>query len=152
MVCSSLKSFLVNPPSINFSNTQFNVCLSWLFTQFCSLVAKSCLTLCDPMYYSSPGSSCLWDFPGKNTGFFHFLLQGIFLTQGSKPHLLHWQVDYLWLSHLGSILLPFARPGKHQLSSLCSVCPARDNPFIPHSIPMIKRYYELHFIADEIDA
>ena len=34
---------------------------------------------------------------------FHFLLQGIFLTQGSKLHLLHWQVDSLPLSHLGSL-------------------------------------------------
>ena len=32
----------------------------------------------------------LWDFPGKNTGVdFHFLLQGIFLTQGSDMCLLH---------------------------------------------------------------
>ena len=30
-----------------------------------------------------------WDFPGKNTGVgCHFLLQGIFLTQGSNPRLL----------------------------------------------------------------
>ena len=33
---------------------------------------------------------CPWDFPGKNTGVgCHFLLQGIFLTQGSNPGLLH---------------------------------------------------------------
>ena len=32
----------------------------------------------------------------------HFLLQGIFLTQGSNQGLLHWQVDSLPLSHLGS--------------------------------------------------
>ena len=33
---------------------------------------------------------CLWDFPGKNTGVgCHFLLQGIFPTQASNPHLLH---------------------------------------------------------------
>ena len=39
-------------------------------------------------------------FPGKNTGVgYHFLLQGIFQTQGSNPHilrlpsLLHWQAD-----------------------------------------------------------
>ena len=32
----------------------------------------------------------------------HFLLQGIFLTQGSNPHLLYWQVDSLLLHHLGS--------------------------------------------------
>ena len=33
---------------------------------------------------------CPWDFPAKNTGAgCHSLLQGIFLTQGSKSHLLH---------------------------------------------------------------
>ena len=31
-----------------------------------------------------------------------FLFQGIFLTQGSNPHLLHWQADSLPLSHQGS--------------------------------------------------
>ena len=44
-----------------------------------------------------------WDFPGKNTGAgCYFLLQGIFLNQGSNPrllHLLHWQVDSLPLCH-----------------------------------------------------
>ena len=58
---------------------------------------QSCLILCDPMDYSPPGPSrllCPWDFPVKNTGVgCYALLQGIFLTQGSKPrllHLLHW--------------------------------------------------------------
>ena len=40
---------------------------------------------------------CPWDFLGKNTGVGgHFLLQGIFLTRESNPHLLcllHWQAD-----------------------------------------------------------
>ena len=46
--------------------------------------AQSCLTLCNPMDCSPPGSS-LWDSPGKNTGVgCHSLLQGIFLTQGSS--------------------------------------------------------------------
>ena len=49
---------------------------------------------------------CLWDFSRKNTGMgCHFLLQGIFLTQGLKQYLLcllHWQVDSLPLCHLGS--------------------------------------------------
>ena len=62
-------------------------------------------TLCNPMDCSPPGS-CSWDFPGKNTGVgCHFLLQEIFLTQGSDSHLLHllhWQVDSLPLSYLGS--------------------------------------------------
>ena len=50
---------------------------------------------------STTGSSGLGDFPGKNTGVAcHALLQGIFLTQGSNPrllhllHLLHWQAGF----------------------------------------------------------
>ena len=47
---------------------------------------------------------CPWDFPGKNTGVgSDFLLQGIFLTQGSNPRLLHEQENSLPLSHLGSL-------------------------------------------------
>ena len=48
---------------------------------------------------------CPCDFPSKNAGVgYHALLQGIFPTQGLNPrllHLLHWQVDFLPLSHLG---------------------------------------------------
>ena len=44
---------------------------------------------CDPMDYSLPGSSVHGVFPGKKTGVgSHSLLQGIFPTQGSNPHLL----------------------------------------------------------------
>ena len=50
---------------------------------------------------------CSWDFPGKNTGVgCHFLLQGIFLTQGMNLHLLrllHCQA-IVYLSHLGKPL------------------------------------------------
>ena len=43
------------------------------------------------------------DFPGRNAGVgCHFLLHGIFHTQGSKPCLLHWKAGSLPLSHLGS--------------------------------------------------
>ena len=49
---------------------------------------------------------CPWDFPGNNTGVdSHFLIQDIFLTQGSNLHLvrfLHGKVDSIPLSHLGS--------------------------------------------------
>ena len=46
---------------------------------------------------------CPWDFLGKKTGMgCHFLLLGIFLTQGSNLPLPHWQADSLLLSHLGS--------------------------------------------------
>ena len=48
----------------------------------------------------------LWSIPVKNTRVgCHFLLQGIFPTQGSNPYLLcllRWQADALSLSFLGS--------------------------------------------------
>ena len=63
------------------------------------------------MDFSPPGSSVHGISQARNsrTGMgCHFLLQGIFLTQGSNPHLLHWQADSLLLSHLESLscLLP----------------------------------------------
>ena len=44
-----------------------------------------------------------WDFPGKNTGVgYHALLQGIFLTQGLNPDLLHCRQILYHLSHQGT--------------------------------------------------
>ena len=65
----------------------------------------SCVQLCNPMDCSMSGSLCPRDSTGKNTGVgCDFLLQGIFLTQGWTPHLLHCQVDFLPRNHLGSPL------------------------------------------------
>ena len=51
---------------------------------------------------------CPWDFPGKKTGVgCHFLLQGIFPTQGSNLHLLKRQVNSLPLMPRGRLFLPF---------------------------------------------
>ena len=54
----------------------------------------------------------LCNFPIKNAAVgCHFILQSIFLTQGSNLHplnLLHWQADTLPLSHLGSQLAGIA--------------------------------------------
>ena len=89
---------------------------------------------------------CPWDFPGKNIEMgCHFLLQGIFPTQGWNLHLLrllHWQVDYLhcttwevwetWVQSFGqedSLLkeiepTPIFLPGKsHGQRSLVSYSP-----------------------------
>ena len=53
--------------------------------------AQSCQTLLQPYGLQPASLLCTWDFPGENTGVgCHFLLQGNFPTQGSKPHLLHW--------------------------------------------------------------
>ena len=73
---------------------------------------QSCLTLCDPMDCSSPGSSVPRDSPDKNNGVgCHALLQGIFPTQESNPRLLcllQWQADFL----------PLVPPGKPEFRIL----------------------------------
>ena len=49
------------------------------------LVAQSCLTLCDPMNCSPPGSSAHGESPGNNIEVdCHALLQGIFPSQESN--------------------------------------------------------------------
>ena len=65
-------------------------------TPSCCLVAELGLTLLRPHGLKPARLLCPWDFPGKNTGVGSpFLLQGIFLNQGSKWCLLHWQVNSL---------------------------------------------------------
>ena len=70
----------------------------------CCLVAKLCLTLCNPLGSGPPGTSV------------HGILQArimekvaiFFPTQGWNPcllHLLHWQADSLPLSHPGKPLV-----------------------------------------------
>ena len=58
---------------------------SGLFSMFLLfLLAKSFPTLLQPHGLLPTRLFCLWEFPNKNTGVrSHFLLQGIFLTQGS---------------------------------------------------------------------
>ena len=66
-----------------------------------SLVVKLCLTLCNPMDCSPPGSPVCGIFPAR-------ILEWatIFFSRGSiqglNPCLLHWQVGSLPLSHQGS--------------------------------------------------
>ena len=78
------------------------------------LVAQSCLTVCDPMDCSPPGSSVYRDSPVKNTGV-GTLLQGIFPTQGLNPGLPHCRQILYHLSHQESprilewVAYPFSR-------------------------------------------
>ena len=70
-------------------------------------IAQSCLTLCNPMYCSLPGSSIHRDSPHKNTGMgSHSLLQRSFLTQGWNPGLLPCRRILYHLSHQGSPIIP----------------------------------------------
>ena len=79
----------------------------WLFphhhqlrckVRVCS-VAQS--TLCNPMDCSLPGSSVCGISQARMLECRYFLILGIFVTQGSKLHLLNWQMDSLPLGHLG---------------------------------------------------
>ena len=69
------------------------------------ICAQTCPSLCDPLDLAHQ-TPCVWDFPGKNSKMgCHFLLQGIFLIQGSNSCLRHfqnWQTYSLPLSHLES--------------------------------------------------
>ena len=63
-------------------------------TVCCEVISNSSAT---PWTVAHP--SPLWDLRGKDIRVgCHFLLQGIFLTQGSNPRILHWQADSLPLS------------------------------------------------------
>ena len=72
----------------------------------CAKSLQSCLTLCDPVDCSPPGSSAHEILQARITGVGgHALLQGIFPTQGSNPNL-------LWLLHWRESSLPLAPPGR----------------------------------------
>ena len=53
-----------------------------------------CLTLCDPMDLSSPGSSVHGILQARILEWTPFLLQRILLTQGSSLRLLYWQEGF----------------------------------------------------------
>ena len=79
----------------------------------CCLVAKSCLTLCDPMDYSLPGSSVHGIFQARILEWVAMASsRGIFPTQGLNPGLLHSRQILYQLSYQGSPCeLPF--PSSH---------------------------------------
>ena len=93
----------------------------------CVLDSQLFLTLCDPVDCSPPSSSVHGILHNKNTGVgCHFLLQGIFPTQGLNPGLLHCRQTLYRLSH-GENLLTTGQTGK-----------SHDSPFL---------IYELFFVT-----
>ena len=79
-----------------------------LFWSMCVYsVVQLCPALCVPLYLACQAPVSM-NFPGKNTGVgCHFLLQGIFPTQGSNScllHLLHGQVNPLLVSQSVQLL------------------------------------------------
>ena len=78
---------------LNSMDSCFKIDMKW------SEVAQSCLTRL----------LCPWDFPGKSIGVgCHFLLQGIFMTQGSNPG----------LPHCKQMLYPLSHQGRHNQTQL----------------------------------
>ena len=83
---------------------------------------------------------------------YHFLLPGIFLSQELNPHLLHWQVDFLWLNHhenINVLLLLFSH-------SLCpTLCDPIDcsTPGLPvlHYLPEFAQSH-VHWVNDAIQS
>ena len=68
---------------------------------FLRLWSEHCAVMSDSLWPHGPYSS--WNFPGQNTAVGSLpLLQGIFLTQGSNPGLLHRRQILYQLSHKGS--------------------------------------------------
>ena len=97
------------------------------FVVLCCAQLLSHVQLCNSMDCSLPGSSVLGDSPGKNTGVgCHDLLQGIFLTQGSNPGLLHCSQILHCLSHQGSPLQCPAAAAAKSLQSCPTLCDPRD--------------------------
>ena len=87
---------------------------------------------------------CLWNFPGKNTGVgCHFLILGIFPTQGWNLRLLHWQADSLPLCHLG-------RP--NQLVQATCVSSACDPLVIFSSFVKLATFHSFFFSSLEFGA
>ena len=78
---------------------EFRSTASWIaLTCVCSVMSDSL----QPHGLQSIRLLCPWDFPDKNTGVgCHFLLQGIFLTQGLNPGLWHWRHTLCHLSYQG---------------------------------------------------
>ena len=70
----------------------------------CQVMSNSFMTPCT-VAHQAPLSM---EFSSKNTREgCHFLLQGIFLTQGLNPCVLHWQVNSLPLSHLETQIIRY---------------------------------------------
>ena len=87
------------------------------------------------MDWNLPGSClCSYNFPGKNTGVgCHFLLRGIFLTQGPYPPplcLLHWQASSLPVVLPGNSCLHISPIAKNAVMSIEVQTSLQDPNFI----------------------
>ena len=121
-------------------------------------VTQLCPTLCDPED-SATRLLCPWNSPGQNTGVgSHFLLQGIFLTQGSNPSLLHCRWILYHLSHQGSprilewVAYPFSSGSSQPQDQTGVSCIAGDSspvqlPGKPFILSTAQQNTPMHFLS-----
>ena len=92
--------------------------LLWLNGTLQSEVSESLSVMSDSM--RSSGLYSPWNSPGQNTGMdSHYLLQGVFPTQGSNPGLPHFRWILYQLSHQDVIL--FIYPFIHYYTISCTL-------------------------------
>ena len=79
---------------------------------------------------------CPWDFSGKNTGVGrHFLLQGIFVTQGLNLVLLHCRQILYYLNHQGSPWWKkWKKKKKPEHIRRCLLFDLTVKPWMPHCV------------------
>ena len=88
---------------------------------------------------------CPWNFPGKNTRVgSHSLFQGIFLTQGSNPDLLHCKQTHYHLSHQWS-------PDKFSRKKNFSIYKNKMNFMLACRLFMAKSHLLLYFLCEKWD-
>ena len=88
----------------------------------CYLAAKLCLTLLQLYRLQPSGLLCPRNFPGKNSGVgSHFLLQGIFPTQGSNPGLQDCRRILYQLSQPGSLKKRYGEEINHQPKGITEI-------------------------------
>ena len=109
------------------------------------LFVQLCPTPCNPMDCSPPGSSPR-NSPGKNNGVgSHFLLQGIFPSQGLNSRFLHCRQI---LSHQGiKSLAPYAAAAAKSLQSCLTLCDPIDGSPPGSAVPGILQARTLEWVA-----
>ena len=138
-------------PSPLFSFELHTLYFCWLHV--CSVMSNSS----QPDGLLSARLLCPWNFPSKKTGLgFHFLLQGIFLTQGLNSSLLcdlKWQVGSLSLvppgvqsGGLQSIEFQRVRNNWSDLAGTCATFISYFLPVSEHIFTSKQSYFFLHAI------
>ena len=99
-ICKNLLQWMINQSLKILSGISTSFLYTRVCVYVCVLVTQSCLTLCNLMDCRPPGSSVHGILQANILEWgSHALLQGIFLTQGLNPGLLHCRHIFYHLNH-----------------------------------------------------